>query len=502
MGDHFQWYPFAAIVYALLLGAVAPTARRRLRAAVILISLFTVGLLLCALMLSQGLTDNAIAYRWIHFAAQLAFVVAIINLAGVTIFSLGLNALHIHPAPILRDVVLGLAYVIAFILLLSRHGVNLSGIIATSAVVTAVVGFSLQDTLGNVMGGMALQMERSIGVGDWIRIGDLEGLVREIRWRHTSIETRDWDTVVIPNSNLMKSQVTVLGRRENKPRYHRMWVYFHVDFHHSPADVIETVQSALRADPIPNIASDPPPECILKEFVAGDGEYAVRYWLTDFSKTDPTSSEIRSRIFVALRRSQIQLSIPTQSLHLTMESQARARRKQELELQRRTVALGKVAFLATLTDQERSDLAAQLSVCPFRHGEVITRQGNEAHYLYTLTQGTAEVRVAGANGESRTLATLKAGDVFGEMALLTGERRTASVVATTDTICYRLDKDSFAEILYRRPEIAEAISQILARRKLELDVLNKDLNTEALQEKVNHAQNDLLDKIRSFFMLR
>ncbi len=502
MGDHFQWYPLAAIVYALLLGVIAPGARARLRAAVILIILFTIGLLVCGLMLSKGLTDNAIAYRWLHFAAQLSFVVAVINLAGVSIFTIGLDALRIRPAPILRDIVLGIAYVIAFIMLLSRHGVNLSGIIATSAVVTAVVGFSLQDTLGNVMGGMALQMERSVAVGDWIRIGDLEGVVREIRWRHTSVETRDWDTVVIPNSNLMKSQVAVLGRRQGKPKYHRMWVHFHVDFQHSPADVIETIQSALRADPIHNVATEPPPECILKDFIDGDGQYAVRYWLTDFSKTDPTSSEIRSRIFVALRRSQIQLSIPTQSLHVTMENQARARRKQEQELERRTTALAKVAFLATLTDQERTELATHLSVCPFRHGEVITRQGNEAHYLYTLTKGTAEVRVAGASGETRTLATLKAGDVFGEMALLTGERRTASVVATTDTICYRLDKDSFAEILYNRPEIAEAISQTLARRKLELDVLNKDLNAEAMQAKVDHTQNDLLDKIRSFFMLR
>src|SRR5207237_1194921 len=87
------------------------------------------------------------------------------------------------------------------------HGVNLSGIVATSAVVTAVIGFSLQDTLGNVMGGMALQMERSIGVGDWVRLGDVEGVVREIRWRQTSIETRNWDTVVIPNSVLTTSDV-------------------------------------------------------------------------------------------------------------------------------------------------------------------------------------------------------------------------------------------------------------------------------------------------------
>ena len=113
------------------------------------------------------------------------------------------------PAPILRDTLLGLAYVAAALVLLGRHGVNLTGVVATSAVVTAVIGFSLQDTLGNIMAGVALQMEHSVAIGDWVRVGNEEGIVREIRWRQTSIETRNGDTVVIPNSNLVKSPTSV-----------------------------------------------------------------------------------------------------------------------------------------------------------------------------------------------------------------------------------------------------------------------------------------------------
>ena len=152
------------------------------------------------------------------------------------------------------------------------------------------------------MGGVALQLERSVAVGDWVRVGEVEGLVREIRWRQTSIETRNWDTVVIPNSLLMKSQVTVLGRREGKPRLHRMWVYFNVDYRHAPAEVIDAVEQALRADAIPDVAADPPPNCILNDFKESYGSYAVRYWLTDFASDDPTSSEVRARIFAALQR--------------------------------------------------------------------------------------------------------------------------------------------------------------------------------------------------------
>ena len=90
------------------------------------------------------------------------------------------------------------------------------------------------------MGGLALQTERTINVGDWVRIDQHEGQVIEIRWRQTSIETRNWDTVVIPNSYLMKSEVMVLGRRTNAPRQHRQWVYFNIDFRFAPP-VIQVV---------------------------------------------------------------------------------------------------------------------------------------------------------------------------------------------------------------------------------------------------------------------
>ena len=502
MGGHYHWVLLGSVITAFLLGAIVPPARLRLRASLLLIVASFVAMLLCGLVLHRGTLDSTTAgVRYLHFGSQLLFSIAVINLAGIFLFRVLLSSIRMEPAPILRDTLLGVAYIIVAIALLSRHGVDLSGIVATSAVVTAVIGFSLQDTLGNIMGGVALQMEQSIGVGDWVRIGEVEGVVREIRWRQTSIETRNWDTVVIPNSVLMKSQVTVLGRRAGERKLHRMWVEFNVDFRHPPVDVIDTVERALQGESIPNVASDPPPNCILNEFKASFGQYAVRYWLTDFHKDAPTSSEVRTRIFVALQRAGMSLSIPAQSVFMTMESRTRALRKQQEELSRRAAALKRVLILQPLTDPERLELAEQLSVAPFRKGEVITRQGNEAHFLYIIIKGEAEVRVAATDGEHRAVAQLSDGEVFGEMGLMTGEPRTATVIAQTDTICYRLDKDGFKAALQRRPEIAESISHLLAKRKLELDALTQDLDAEALQHRMAHTQLDLLQRIRKFFTL-
>src|SRR3954470_2344963 len=229
------WLVLFFVVTLLVLLIFRPSERTRLRTSILLFAISMFGLLVAASLLSYGVPPASSAYRWVSWSWRIFLAFAVVNVAGVFIFEVFLEALHLKPPRILRDLLLACAYVVAAITILSRY-TDLTGIIATSAVLTAVIGLSFQDTLGNMMGGMALQMERAIAVGDWIRVDNQEGMVREIRWRHTAIETRNWDTIVIPNSALMKSQVVVLGRRAGQPRQHRQWVYFNVDFRHSPAE--------------------------------------------------------------------------------------------------------------------------------------------------------------------------------------------------------------------------------------------------------------------------
>ena len=351
-----------------------------------------------------------------------------------------------------------------------------------------------------MMGGMALQMERAISVGDWIRVDNQEGLVKEIRWRHTAIETRNWDTIIFPNSALMKAHVTVLGRRTGQPRQHRQWVYFNVDFRYSPAEVIDTVEKALCAEPIANVATTPPPNCVLMDFKESYCSYAVRYWLTDIAVDDPTNSVVRTRIYFALRRANIPLSIPAQALFVTEEELSREERKQAQETDKRARALKRVELFESLTDEERQQLASRIRIAPFARGEVMTKQGAEAHWLYIITLGDAEVRFS-LDGKSEHLATLHPGDFFGERGMMTGERRSADVIALTDVECYRVDKDSFHDILRKRPEIAEDISQVLARRRAELEAAREDLTEEAKRARMRDHQGDLLQRIRNFFAL-
>ena len=476
MGRLYPWVMVGEAILALLIAAAAPQSHN-----------------------PDG--TRGLWFQVVHFLSQLLYAAGTIQVGGTLLFSVLLPRAGLTPAPILLDALFGLSYVAATLFLLSHHGVNLSGIIATSAVLTAVIGFSLQDTLGNFIGGVSLQAERSIAVGDWVRIGDAEGRVHETRWRQTSIETRDWDTVVIPNSVLMKSVVTVLGRRAGGPRVRRVLVSFNVDFQHGPDDVIEAVQRAIQGVAIPGVAANPAPLCILNEFRESYGSYLVAYWTGDMGRIPVTSSDIRRRTAAALQRAGIAPSVPSQNVLLARDGRARKARAERDELDRRLAAMASVDLLRALNEPERLEVAAALTTAPFGQGEIISRQGEEADYLFILTKGEAVVRVSNAGGVSSPVAILRAGDVFGEMGMMTGQPRTATVEARTDVVCYRLDRNGFKTTLRRRPEIAEAISLLLTERKSELESVVSGLNAEATRTDAGRVQGDMLRRIRNFFLL-
>jgi small-conductance mechanosensitive channel/CRP-like cAMP-binding protein len=419
---------------------------------------------------------------------------------GTIVFEVMLPRLGVFLSRIIEDLTVFGAVAVISLLVLRRGGVDVTGIVATSAVVTAVIGLSLQDTLGNTIGGLTLQLDDSIHTGDWIRVGDVVGRVKEVRWRFTAVETRNWETVFIPNSKLVKGDVTVLGKRHRQPRQWRRWVYFNVDFRHAPTTVIDTVLGAVTGAGIDNMAADPKPSCVLMDFGESTARYAVRYWLTDLGVDDPTDSAVRIRIYFALQRAGIPLALPAHALFLTENSQKRRDRKQKQAHVTRLQRLHRVDVFAPLDDDEREQIADMLVRTPFSRGECITRQGAEAHWLYLVGQGQVSVRVE-VDGLEKQVATMGDGEVFGEMSLLTGEPRAASVYALTDVECWRLDRDAFKLILAERPDVATPIAALLAERRVQLQAVREGLDAESHNKRVMEEQSRLLDKMRQFFGL-
>lgn len=489
---------WVAFLVAVLLGLNFRIGKDRLaeRSTIWLFGIAVIGLLFAGLL---NMTGQKGASMTVRSLCLLANGLCVIRLTSLLTLRRLLPRVSVVIPMIVQDLIVAGISVVWLVGWLQLHSVDLSNLVAPSAIVTAIIGLSLQDTLGNVIGGMALQIEDSIQVGDWVKIDDVVGRVAEVRWRYTAIETRNWDTVIVPNSQLLKGKFQILGRRTGEPVQTRRWVWFYVDFKFDPPMVIDTVMHTLLNNKIANVAETPPPNCQLMDIAESTAKYAVRYHLTNIAVDDPTDSVVRTHIHFALKRAGIPLAIPAYSVFMTEENKKREERKKEQEQNHRLRAIRRVELFSPLSDQEVVDMSQHLVHAPFNAGEVMTRQGATANWLYIITRGRADAIVETGDGRQIKVAEFTAGQVFGEMGLLTGSPRTATVIAREVVDCYRLDKEGFRSILLARPEIARDISHLLQKRQEEQASLLSSVTAQT-PERVSRS-DEFLDKIRSFFGL-
>jgi CRP-like cAMP-binding protein len=228
--------------------------------------------------------------------------------------------------------------------------------------------------------------------------------------------------------------------------------------------------------------------------------YAVRYWLTDLARDDPTSSLVRARIFSALRRAKIPLAVPAATLFLENKDDEAIERKAERKLHRRLEAVQRMPLCQALNSNEQELVARRLKFSPYAAGEVISREGAPAHWLYILDKGQVEIRI-NYGGQEVTVSNLSAPDYFGEHGMLTGAPRTATVVATSEVECFRLDRSTFHDVLQSRPEVADHMASVLAQRQEALSKLPESLQDSG--DRISRADRHLqiLGRMQEFFGL-
>lgn len=503
--NHFAWHAdllsllLLVWIISMLILRYRPADRKSLFSTLLMLVFGLLGQLVSGFVNIGGFSMMAAG---LHEAFLILEGLAVIRVIGIFIFRLILPLIRFTPPRILEDIAVFVAYVGWGFARLHNAGLELSGIITTSAVITAVLAFSMQETLGNILGGLALQLDNSIEIGDWVKVEDIVGKVVEIRWRYTAIETRNWETVIMPNSQLMRGKFVVLGRYGNNNVQWRRWVWFNVGYQTAPSRVIETVQKAIRNADIPNVAQTPEPNCVLMDFNDSFSRYALRYWLTDLQQDDPTDSDVRDHIYAALQRADIRLAVPEHSIHVVTESEKHEQAKHIRHLQERIDALNKVELFSSLHPDELRTIAEKLKYAPFVKGDIITRQGAIAHWLYMLIDGEADVFLETSGQEKRKLSTLHPGNFFGEMGLMTGAPRTATVIAASDVECYQLDKQSFQEVLQHRPELADEISKILVSRRYGLDSFQQVMDEDTRVTQMAQQHQDILSRIYDFFGLK
>ena len=490
MLEHFAWIGFTLllmIIHALR----SPNCRRELLSSFWL----AVGVLVLALMVQYegGWLKLPLPPRWLSELVSLLWGLVLIRIWGTLLFRLLLPAMKFSVPQIVADIVVTLAYVGWGLYRLYASGLSLGEIVTTSAVLTAIIAFSMQDTLGNLLAGVSIQLDSSIGIGDWLMVDTVQGRVVQINWRATTIETRNWETVVIPNSHLLKQRFTVLGRREGQPLQWRRWIWFELTLDTLPTQIISLVENALRETQLPNVAHNPRPDCLLMSVEKGIARYAVRYWLTDLARDDPTDSVVRTLIDAALRRNDRRPTPPVFNVFMDQAQQHQDARHKRHTAERMST-LKKLSLFAMLQEEELLQLADNLRFAPFVNGDVILRQSEVTKWLFIIIKGEAEL-VFEKNGKQLTLGILKTGDFCGELSLLTGEPSGFSVIAKGTVESYRINQEMFQSLFMDREAMLQPLYQALNARQQELsELLAREANQPPAPE-----NKDLFNKMMRFF---
>ena len=383
-----------------------------------------------------------------------------------------------------------IALVAVAVVMTNVYGVQIPGLLTTSGVAALVVGLAMQDLLGNLIAGFSIHFTRAYKAGDWLVIDGRHCEVMEIHWRATRFRTNDNIWLEIPNNQLVKERITSLTFPE---KHHAMRMEIGADYDVPPAKVKAALLRAARATP--GVIDKPESKVFLKNFGESSIVYEIKFWMADQELYNDICDGIRTNAWYEFRREGIRIPFPIRTLETRRPAPA-AVRDQRGKIRERMRAQ---ELFAGLSDEEVAGLAENCRTLLYGAGETVLRQGEEGDSMFLVVEGAAEVRVM-REGTSRLVAEVRAGDCFGEMSLLTGEGRTASVVAKEDLLVAEVDKELLAPILAGRPELVEAVSDLLARRREALAEAGAiSANETKNAPSVKQLRTTLMGRIRKFF---
>jgi len=362
----------------------------------------------------------------------------------------------------LRDIlrILLSAAVLAWVIKTFFPTVNFSAIAVSSLIIGYIVGNATQETLGNLIAGLALNSEDCFSIGDWITVQGRTGRITDITWRSTRILTRDLEDIIIPNSTL--SREIIINHSRPTPEL-RTRVRVGVSYEVPPNKVRETVLEALRS--IPAVDKDPPPKVRVVEYADFAVVYDILFYIREFDRLEETRSEVMNLIWYRFKRAGINIPFPIRDVRSRILTAEDDRAESERRIRAVADLLERQPLFAALSETERSALAARAQLRIFAAGEAVVQEGQPGTSLFIIRSGRLRAETQPREGGTVVaLAEFHAGDCFGERSLLTGEPRSATVVALEDSEVIELDKTAFAPVLNANPQLAEELGRLLALR--------------------------------------
>ena len=413
-------------------------------------------------------------------------VFAIKTLAYFVFDFLLLKKQGIRYPKLVKDVLVFILYIIGLLLILNYYlKIKITVLLASSAVFTVVVGFALQDFLGNLFSGIILNFEDSFKLSDWVRINAWEGRVEQFGWRSFKIRTIDRELIVIPNQSASKAEVLIYGA-ERQPVALKIQVG--ASYHDSPDRVEAAVVQVLAS--MADVLREPAPTVLLKNFGDFSLDYEVKFWVLDYARHNAITSEVRRRIWYAFRRHDIQIPFPVRELYRHPDKSAVIPRQALVD------ALKGNDVLRAIDEGEFVKLLAEVDCKVFGGGETIIREGEDSEFFSHIYSGAVHVVKDG-----RVVARLQAGDFFGEISLVTGEKTGATVVAERESVIIMVSSARFKGIIGMNEELARKLSLVITRRQDELRLFSeKNLAADAGAGK--KTSENLFKRILNYFAVK
>ncbi len=382
---------------------------------------------------------------------------------------------RVFPIPdLIRSIIKGLLLLgVVFAVLRYQLNLNISPLLASTALVTAVVGFALQGVLGNLLAGMSLHVVRSMMPSDWVSVGDVEGEVIQTNWRETRLRTVHGHIMIVPNSKMADA---ILHNMTSPTTLRRHRIQVGASYSDAPADVIEALLESAAS--VPEVLRDPPPTAYLTEYKDFGINYELRFWITRYQDRIPIQGDVGRMIWYQFKRRNIEIPFPMSDKLLNdfMEVVYTQRRMQpeESEVQRTRADLFKSDFVSKLMvddkgapllkEEDLRDIARSVRRVHYTRGETVFRQGGSGETCYVVVWGHVHGKVEYQDAAQANEFDLGPGSLFGEMSLLTGLPRTATISVSKEVELLEIAKEAFTALLSLRPDVPEILARLVAER--------------------------------------
>ena len=404
------------------------------------------------------------------------------------------------------------------LLVLSQvFGFELTGILATSGLITAIVGFALQPNLSNIFSGIFVNIEQPFKPHDWITIGDQTGKVIDVSWRSTRLRSFQNTEITIPNETIAKSIVTNWDRPDKEDMSEGFHIFTTLSFHphHDPAHISELLFDALKkVRPV-----DGRPELDLQwvKFTGVD-EFGLRFHIafdcTSRMMKNSQENVVMLEIYKVMRHAGVNMTPGLLQNFLkpdvglgALEQYTRSHKDFQPTLSdkgniynesiKNQVLLKQVPLFSNL-DQDQIEIIAETSErLQFAKGQTIIKQGESDNRLFIIADGVVSIELNQADGSKTELGRLGVGEFFGEMALMTGEPRTADASALRSTLLLVVQKQTIKNIFSENNNFYNEMAKVLAERQVKLG--EATLLPEEKSEEVNKLANKIGEAIIRFF---